>query len=112
MVVMLIAIFTALAVSWDGSHLANVEKVNHQRNAQEIVSMGVYATIGDAEFVISGNKMATVQNLITGTTGRTGTWKGQIFRLGSLNQEALPSALQYVKFENDLLIYDPKGGQP
>jgi hypothetical protein len=91
--------------------LDRIEKVTHQRNAQEIVSIGVCATMGGANFVVPGDKRATIENLITGTIGQTGLWKGKTFRLTSLNPETLPGALEYVKFDANLLLYEPAGGQ-
>lgn len=109
----LVGVLCGLAIGWYGSGPRElVQQVIHQRNAQEIVSMGVYARLGGAEFVVPGDKEATVQNLVDGTVGTQGVWKGKTFRLSSLVPKELKGALPYVKFEADLLLYEPSGGQP
>lgn len=112
-VIAVVGILCGVALNWYGGNLrAGVERVGHQRNAQEIVSMGVCATMSGADFVVKGDKLATSLNLIVGVTGRQGTWKGQIFRLGGLKPADLPGAMPFVKFESGLLLYDPSGLQP
>ncbi len=111
-VICLIGIVAAVAVGWyGGAHRDLIERVTNQRNAQEIVSLGVCATVSGADFVVPGNKQATVENLIAGTVGRHGIWKGKTFRLTSMQLDALPKALPFVKFDAGLLLYEPSGGQ-
>ena len=111
-VICLIGICCGLAIGWyAGAHREVIERMIQQRNAQEIVSLGVCATVSGADFVVGDNKQATVQNLIAGTVGKHGLWKGKTFRLTSLQPEALPGALTFVKFDSGLLLYDPAGGQ-
>lgn len=110
-VILLLGILASLGIgAYSAIHRDFVEKVTNQRNAQEIVSMGVCATMGGAPFVISADKAATVQNLVDGTSGTTGEWKGKIFRL-TMAPKAVAGALTYVKFDADLLLYEPAGGQ-
>jgi len=111
-VIALLGVLSGVLIGWYASyHRDVIEKVTRQRNAQEIVSIGVCATMGGADFIVPGDKRATVQNLVSGTVGQTGLWKGKTFRLTSLNPEALPGALDYVKFDAGLLLYEPAGGQ-
>jgi prepilin-type N-terminal cleavage/methylation domain-containing protein len=111
-VVSVIAIISGLLIaSYGHGHREAMRRMVDQRNAQEIVSMGVYATVGGADFVVKNNKQATVENLINGTVGRDGIWKGKTFRLGSLDPARLPDALAFVKFDSGLLLYEPAGGQ-
>ena len=108
----IIGIIVSIALGWfTGARRDVIERVTNQRNAQEIVAMGVYATVAGAGFIESGDKFATVQNLLQGTTGTVGIWKNQVFRLTSLEPSTIPDALPYVNFEGDLLMYDPAGGQ-
>ncbi len=108
----IIGIIVSIALGWfTGARRDVIERVTNQRNAQEIVAMGVYATVSGAAFVEPGDKFATVQNLLQGTTGTVGIWKDQTFRLSTLEPSAIPDALPYVNFEGDLLMYDPAGGQ-
>lgn len=100
-----------LLASYGHGHRETIRRMVDQRNAQEIVSLGVCATMGGADFVVKDDKAATVENLIKGTVGRDGVWKGKIFRLSSLDPERLPGALPFVKFEAGLLLYEPAGGQ-
>lgn len=110
-VVLLLGVMAGMSIgAYSAVHRGIVEKVVNQRNAQEIVSMGVYATMGGAPYIVDGDKAATVQNLIDGTTGSTGTWKGKTFRL-TLDPKAVAGALAHVKFEANLLLYAPEGGQ-
>ena len=112
-VICLIGIFSSVALGWFGGNNRDViERVVNQRNAQEIVSIGVCATMGGAEFVVPGDKMATSVNLIVGVTGQQGMWKDRLFRLTNLNLTDLPGAMTFVKFDGDLLLYDPEGLQP
>lgn len=112
MVICFIGIVCGVAIGWyAGIHKDVLERVTDQRNAQEIVSLGVCATVSGADFVVSDSKQATVENLIVGTVGRHGLWKDKTFRLTCLQPEALPGALTFVKFEAGLLLYDPAGGQ-
>lgn len=111
-VIALIGIMGGLALGqYISYHSKIMRKVTNQRNAQEIVSMGVNATMGGAPFVVEGNKRATVQNLVVGTVGEMGLMKGKVFRLTGLSDEMLSSALEYVKFDSGLLLYEPAGGQ-
>lgn len=107
----IIGVVSSIALDWySGARRDVLQRVTNQRNAQEIVSLGVSATMGGADFVESGDKFATVQNLVLGTTGTTGIWKDRVFRLTSLAPELIPDALAYVMFDNGLLLYDPAGG--
>lgn len=111
-VISVIAIMCGLIIaSYGGGHRKAMRRMVDQRNAQEIVSLGVYATVAGADFVVVNDKHATVTNLINGTTGRHGIWKGKIFRLGGIDAHRLPDALAFVKFEAGLLLYDPAGDQ-
>ena len=110
-VIVLLGILAGMGIgAYSAIHRGLVEKVTNQRNAQEIVSMGVCATMGGAPFVVAGDKAATVQNLIDGTSGTTGVWEGKLFRL-TLDPETVGGALSYVKFDANLLLYEPAGGQ-
>ncbi|MCF7788685.1 MAG: prepilin-type N-terminal cleavage/methylation domain-containing protein [Prosthecobacter sp.] len=112
-VICLVGILSSIAIGWYGGNTRDViEHVTNQRNAQEIVSLGVYATIGGADFVIPGDKQASAAKLIGGVTGQQGMWKGKHFSLTNLRPTDLPGALTFVKFESDLLLYDPAGQQP
>lgn len=108
----LVGIFSSIAFGWYGGNNRNViEQVINQRNAQEIVSLGVYATMGGADFVVPGDKQATVVKLTGGVTGQQGMWKDKLFSLANLRAEDLPGALTFVNFESGLLLYDPAGQQ-
>lgn len=112
-VVTVIAIMCGLVIaSYGGEHREAMRRMVDQRNAQEIVSLGVSATVAGADFVVAGDKQATVGRLIAGTVGRDGIWKGKTFRLGGIDEHRLPGALAFVKFEAGLLLYEPAGGQP
>lgn len=110
--VLIISILAALAIGWYAGHRDVVVKVSHQRNAQEIVNMAVCATVAGCDFVVPGDKFNTIQNLITGTYGTTGIYKGKLFRLTSLELDQLAESLPFVKMENGLILYDFTGSQP
>lgn len=112
LVIAIITLFSSIAIGWfGGSGKEAIERVTNQRNAQEIVSLGVCAIMGDAEFVVKGDKQATAVNLSVGVVGRQGQLKGKTFRLTNLKPTDLPGALEFVKFNDGLLLYDPAGGQ-
>jgi prepilin-type N-terminal cleavage/methylation domain-containing protein len=112
-VICLVGIFSSIALGWyGGNQRVVIERVINQRNAQEIVSLGVYATLGSADFVVPGDKLATAAKLIGGVTGKQGMWKNKLFSLTNMRASDLPGALTFVKFESDLLLYDPEGLQP
>ena len=112
-VICLIGILSSIALGWfNGDNRDVIERVINQRNAQEIVSLGVCATMGGAEFVVPGDKQATAVNLIVGVIGQQGTWKDKLFRLNNLKPSDLPGAMAFVKFDSGLLLYDPSGQQP
>lgn len=111
-VIALLGVLSGVLIGWYATyHHEVIQKITRQRNAQEIVSIGVCATMGGANFVVPGDKRATIENLIHGTVGQTGLWKGKVFRLTSLEPAALPGALEYVRFDANLLLYEPAGGQ-
>lgn len=111
-VIALLGVLSGVLIGWYANyHHEVIQKVTCQRNAQEIVSIGVCATMAGANFVVPGDKRATVENLINGTIGQTGLWKGKVFRLTSLEPAALPGALEYVTFDASLLLYEPAGGK-
>ncbi|MDB6003691.1 MAG: hypothetical protein JWR15_678 [Prosthecobacter sp.] len=112
-VICLIGICSSVALGWyGGDNRAVIERLTHQRNAQEIVSLGVCATMGGADFVVPGDKHATAVNHPIGVAGRQGVWKDKLFRLTNLGLADLPGALTFVKFDDDLMLYDPAGLQP
>ena len=108
----MVGILSTVALSWyGGNNRATIERVINQRNAQEIVSLGVCATMSGADFVVLSDKQATAVNLIVGVIGREGAWKDKVFRLANLQPRDLPGALTFVKFDGGLLLYDPAGQQ-
>jgi prepilin-type N-terminal cleavage/methylation domain-containing protein len=109
--VLIVGILASLAIGWYAGHRDVVVKVSRQRNAQEIVNMAVCATVAGCDFVVPGDKFTTIQNLITGTYGTTGIYKGKLFRLTSLELEQLADSLPFVKMENGLILYDYTGSQ-
>ena len=112
-VVCLVGIFSSITIAWyNGNNRDVIERVINQRNAQEIVSLGVCATMSGAEFVVPGDKQATAVNLIVGVTGQQGMWKDKLFRLGNMAPADLPGAMPFVKFDSGLLLYDPECQQP
>ena len=112
-VICLVGIFCSIALGWySGNNREVIERVINQRNAQEIVSIGVCATMGGADFVVPEDKMATVVKLIVGVTGKQGMWKDKTFRLSNLQPTDLPGALTFVRFDSGLLLYAPEGKQP
>lgn len=112
-VICLIGICGSVALGWYGGNNQEViERLINQRNGQEIVSLGVCATMGGADFIVPGDKHATAVNLTVGVTGKSGVWKDKLFRLSNLRLDDLPGALTFVKFDGDLLLYDPAGLQP
>ncbi len=112
-VICLIAVLSTVALSWfGGNNRLAIERVINQRNAQEIVCLGVCATMGGADFVVPGDKQATAVNLVVGATGTQGVWKDRLFRLTNLKATDLPGALTFVKFDAGLMLYDPAGQQP
>lgn len=110
--ILIVSILSAIAIGWYAGHRDVVVKVSRQRNAQEIVNMAVCATVAGCDFVVPGNKFNTIQNLITGTYGTTGIYKGKLFRLTSLELDQLAESLPFVKMENGLILYDYTGSQP
>ncbi|MFO1441655.1 MAG: type II secretion system protein [Verrucomicrobiaceae bacterium] len=110
--VLIVGILASLAIGWYAGHRDVVVKVSRQRNAQEIVNMAVCATVAGCDFVVPGDKFNTIQNLILGTYGTTGIYKGKLFRLTSLELEQLADSLPFVKMENELILYDYTGSQP
>jgi prepilin-type N-terminal cleavage/methylation domain-containing protein len=110
--VLVIGILAAVAIGWYAGHRDVVVKVSRQRNAQEIVNMAVCATVAGCDFVVPGDKFNTIQNLITGTYGTTGIYKGKLFRLTSLELDQLAASLPFVKMEDGLILYDFTGSQP
>lgn len=110
--VLVIGILAAIAIGWYAGHRDVVVKVSRQRNAQEIVNMAVCATVAGCDFAVPGDKFNTIQNLILGTYGTTGIYKGKLFRLTSLELDQLADSLPFVKMENGLILYDYTGSQP
>jgi len=110
--ILIVSILSAIAIGWFAGHREVVIKVSRQRNAQEIVNMAVCATVAGCDFVVPGDKFNTIQNLILGTYGQEGIWKGKIFRLTSLELDQLADSLPFVKMEGKLILYDYTGSQP
>lgn len=109
--ILIVSILSTVAIGWYAGHRDVIIKVSRQRNAQEIVNMAVCATVADCDFVVPGDKFNTIQNLILGTYGKEGIWKGKLFRLTSLELDALADSLPYVKMEGRLILYDFTGSQ-
>ena len=110
--VLIVGILASIAIGWFAGHRETVVSISRQRNAQEIVSMAVCATVAGCDFVVPGDKASSVQNLIIGTYGTVGIWKGKLFRLTSLDLEQFAGSLSFVKMEGNLILYDYTGSQP
>lgn len=107
----IIGIMCTIALEWYSRTQRDVlDRLMNQRNAQEIVSLGVCATVAGADFVKPTDKFGTIQKLVLGTTGTTGVWKGKVFRLSNVPPQSIVDAMPYVAFEAGLLLYDPAGG--
>ena len=58
-VICMVGILSTVALSWyGGNNRATIERVINQRNAQEIVSLGVCATMSGADFVVLSDKQS------------------------------------------------------
>jgi prepilin-type N-terminal cleavage/methylation domain-containing protein len=109
----IIGVLCAIAINaYSGKQREVIERITNQRNAQEIVSLGVCASMGGCRFIEPGNRLVSIEKLIGGTVGTTGIWRGQVFRLASMHPENVQSALPYVKLDGEVLLYDPSGSQP
>ncbi len=109
-VMTIIGIIGALALSMFGGGLSEAAaKQRDRRNAQTIASVAGMATAAGADFFVAGDKETTVQNLRTGCTPSTGAFKDRLFKLPSISDADLQSAMTYLELTDTALSYTSNG---
>lgn len=105
-VVAIIGIMAAVAIAYIGGNQREaMDEVRNQRNAQEIASLTISAEASGADVAVPGDTKATIKNLMEGRKATSGTLKGRLFQLSSLNDEEIDGASRYLQWHGDQPVY-------
>ncbi len=105
-VIAIIGIFSAISVSFlHGYYREGALQVRDRRNAQEISALCMGASAAGADVISVGHMESTIQNLIDGREGTTGTFKGRLFRITALTDEEIAGALNYLEWHDGMPSY-------
>ena len=108
-VIALIGLLSTISLAlMTGDHRETVQEIRDQRNAQEIVNLATAAQAAGAPVIENDDMRGTIQNLIDGTSPKSGSFRGRTFRLNNLREEEINGALQYLEWEGGQPIYIPR----
>ena len=112
-VIMILGIMGSLALVAFGNHNDTYKRVRDQRNAQELVTEFVAAQVAGVDFVIAGDKLATLAKVAEGGVATEGSFKGRRYGLPNVSERERNSAAEYVSQRPDgWLVYASEGGAP
>lgn len=102
----ILGILSAISIAYLGGYHRDVMlKVRDRRNAQEITALSMGATAAGAQVVVDGDMQSTIQNLVAGREGTTGTFKGRIFRITTLSEEEIAGAIKHLEWHQGMPRY-------
>jgi prepilin-type N-terminal cleavage/methylation domain-containing protein len=104
-VIAVIGIIANIALIAFGSVSTTATEMKDRRNAQEIATVAAAARAAGADFVVPSDKVATVENLVAGTSASRGVFKGRRFALPSMGANERNGALNYLAFNGGELMY-------
>lgn len=105
-VIAIIGILAAVAIAFIGGNQREaMETIRNQRNAQEIASLTISAQASGADVAVPGDTKATIKNLMEGRKATSGSFKGRLFQLSTLNDEEIEGAAKYLKWRGDQPVY-------
>lgn len=110
-VIAIIGVIAAIAVPQisDFTDSANTNKT--KRNAQNLSSVCSAAQAAGHDFVVAGDKTATITAIVTGATVASGSFAGEFFGVPNMDGTEQTAAAAYLALTNGVLSYVPAGGQ-
>ena len=105
----IIGILAALAIPMFSDTRDSIEKARHRRNSQEIVSTCAAAQVAGLNFVVPGDEIQTIQNVMTGGTPTDGAFEGQMFRVPNIQPGEIQEIARYTQLAGGSLIYNHSG---
>jgi prepilin-type N-terminal cleavage/methylation domain-containing protein len=95
-VIAIIGILSALGVAGFGTSNGAFHVAQSRRNAQEIVSAFVIASVAGVDFRVPNDLNATVQKVVEGQTAVDGAFAGRRFGVFGLEAVDVQSATHYI----------------
>jgi prepilin-type N-terminal cleavage/methylation domain-containing protein len=95
-VITIIGVLAAMGVAGFGSSNDAFNVAQSRRNAQEIVSAFVIASVAGVDFRVPNDLNATVQKVLEGQTAVDGAFAGRRFGVFGLEAADVQSATQYI----------------
>lgn len=101
----ILGILASIALGYLSGINDSATTAKNLRNAQTIASVANCASAAGANFIVSGDKQATIENLRTGTSPNSGPFKGQLFKLTGLSDDDITLALPYLTLSGSEMVY-------
>ena len=109
MTLAIIGIVAALTIPMFSNHRDTFEQTRHRRNAQEIVSTCAAAQVAGLDFVVPGDEVKTIQNVVTGGTPTDGAFEGRLFRVPNIEPGEINEVARYTTLSGGTLLYNHTG---
>lgn len=109
MTLAIIGTLAGLAIPMFSDSRDRVEQARNRRNAQEIVSTCAAAQVAGLDFVVPGDEIKTIQNVITGGTPTDGAFEGRLFRVPNIHPSEISEIARYTELAGDTLVYIHSG---
>lgn len=109
--VAIMGILLNMALMTFGGAREGAENQRDKRNAQEIASVAASANAAGAQFVVSGDLQATIQQLRQGTTPSNGAFRDRTFRITNIPDAEIQSAMRYLALNNDMVQFRMDGSK-
>ncbi|MCB1225435.1 MAG: hypothetical protein KDK99_06455 [Verrucomicrobiales bacterium] len=103
-----LGILTGLALMMLGGQYDSYESIYSRRNAQELVSEFNAAQVAGVNFLVPGDKMATLNAIRVGAVAEGGAFNGRRFGVPSIKEEDVTKAAVHVTLTTaGGMRYDP-----
>lgn len=101
----ILGVIASMAVGAFGGARQGAVDQKDKRNAQEIASTAAIGSAAGADFVVTGDAKATIENLRAGCTPTRGAFKGRTFQLPSLGEPEITGAMRFLALNGSELQY-------
>ncbi len=107
-VLAVVGILTAIAiVPFTAVTKERADQARDRQNAQNLVSMAQSGNAAGLDFIVDGDLMATIDNIVSGGTSSDGVFSGTSFSLEGLGDEHKLRASVYMELRDGVLLYKP-----
>ena len=104
-VVILLGIGAKLAIAIFSDASQGADDAKNRRNAQEIAIVASSASAAGIKFLVPGDEVATINNLVLGKKASGGIFKDRIYKLPPMHESEIQGALKYLTASESGLVY-------